>query len=292
MLTAFNLPEETDELRVWLDGILLQPELMSVVSQLEAVHANESGEQLTLNDVLQDQRESVLEQGCQGLSSLQIQQLLTHPKLLLELQEQLFLEGGTFWQKRITALTDEAEVSRGQDWLKPQIAEPPAAETQSTSTPPALQTISYRKIGIIGFVSAALILVAVFLNQQPAAPQGWGWNRPGALTADVPPAEYLNQLADSAEEWFNKPTETKAALDTRLKQFRAGCETLIKAPHPQLSQDDRIWLVERCQAWAGKLDEQIVSLNQGADLKSADAAADALIRKLVKALRSRATTNS
>ena len=288
MLTAFDLPEETDELRAWLDDSLLQPELASVVAQLAAVHADEGNQQLTLEAILQEQRELVLQQGCRALSSLQIQQLLTHPELLLELQEQLFLEGGAYWQERIAAQANEEEVSRGQDWLRQQIGETQSTGTQSIPTHPDYQSVSYRKIGIIGFVSAALILVAVFLNQQPAPAPGWGWNRPGALTADVPAAVYLNQLADSAEEWFNKPTDTKAALEARLKQFRAGCETLIKAPHPQLSQEDRAWLVERCQAWAGKLDEQIVALNQGADLKSADEAADALINKLIKALRTRA----
>ncbi|WP_417386399.1 hypothetical protein [Gimesia sp.] len=292
MLTAFDLPEETDELQQWLDELLIKPELISVVSQLSAVHANASDTELSLEQILQEQADAVLQQGCRELSSQQIQQLLTHPARLLELQERLFLEGGAYWQDRILAKSDAAEVSQSQQWLQDQVGETQSAEEKTVQQAPAYKTVSYRKIGLLGFVSAALILLAVFLNQEPAPAPGWGWNRPGALTADVPASEYLNKLADSAEEWFNKPTDTKAALETRLKQFRAGCETLINAPHPQLSADDRAWLVERCQIWAGKLDTQIVALNQGADFKTADAEADALIRKLVDALRTRATTVS
>ncbi|MCA9019732.1 MAG: hypothetical protein KDA74_06300 [Planctomycetaceae bacterium] len=293
MLTAFNLPEETDALQQWLDDLLIKPELTSVVSQLSAVHASNSIEEMSLEQILQEQADAVLQQGCRELSSQQIQQLLTHPERLLELQERLFLEGGTFWQERILAASDDAEVKQSQQWLQNQMETPQSAEEKvEVQQAPAYKTVSYRKIGLLGFVSAALILLAVFLNQEPAPAPGWGWNRPGVLTADIPAPEYLNKLADSAEEWFNKPTDTKAALETRLKQFRAGCETLINAPHPQLSATDRAWLVERCQVWAGKLDAQIVALNQGADLKTADAEADALIRKLVDALRNRATTVS
>ena len=287
MLIAFNIPENKEEQGAWLDDLLVHSDLMAVVSQLSAVHT-ETEQQISLSQVLGNLHDLVLNQGCQVLSSNQIQQLLTHPELLLELQELMFLEGGEYWQQKIAALSDQEEISLGQQQLLDCLVQEDPADSPAVQNPPAYRTISYRKIGILGFVSAALVLFAVFINRQPDTPPGWGWNRPGALTADVPAQDYLNQLADSAEEWFNKPTETKAALETRIKQFRSGCETLIKAPHPQLAATDRKWLVERCELWAGKLDDQLAALNKGTDVITTDAATDKIIRKLVQALRERA----
>lgn len=286
-LTAFDLPEETQALRQWLVTQLTSADLSSVVAQLAAVHTDQD-QGLMLETVCGEQWQSILQNGLSELTQTQLQQLLTHPYLLLELQERLLLEGGEFWQKHFLNQNDDSEITKGKLALQEQLnSESPSPETvQQTAD---YQRTSFRKIAALGLVSAALICVAVFLNQQPAAPTGWGWNRPGALTADVPADQYLNQLADSANEWFKKPTETKAALITRLTQFRKGCETLINAPHPQLSPEDRTWLIERCQVWAGKLDTQIVALQTGkTDLKTADADADALVNKLIKALRTRA----
>ncbi|WP_278465655.1 hypothetical protein [Gimesia maris] len=286
-LAAFDLPEETQALSEWLVSQLTGDNLSSVVTQLSAVHADQD-QDLTLETVCGDQWENILQNGFSELTQTQLQQLLTHPYLLLELQELLLLEGSDFWQKHFLSQNNDSEITDNKLALQEQLFSPPP-EPETVQQPVDYKKSSYRKIAVLGFVSAALICVAVFLNQQPSAPAGWGWNRPGALTADIPANQYLNRLADSANEWFKKPTETKASLITRLTQFRAGCETLINAPHPQLSPEDRVWLIERCQAWADKLDEQIVALQKGTtDLKTADASADALINKLVKALRNRA----
>tara|TARA_R110002095_G_scaffold200403_2_gene180629 strand:- start:905 stop:1783 length:879 start_codon:yes stop_codon:yes gene_type:complete len=286
-LAAFDLPEETQAMQEWLAIQLTGANLSSVVAQLSAVHADQD-QDLTLESVCGNQWENILQNGFSELTQTQLQQLLTHSYLLLELQEHLLLEGGDFWQKQFLSQNDDSEIIDHKLALQEQLFSL-ATEPESVQQSVDYKKSSLRKIVVLGFVSVALLCVAVFLNRQPSAPAGWGWNRPGALTADIPANQYLNRLADSANEWFKKPTETKASLITRLTQFRAGCETLINAPHPQLSAEDRVWLIERCQAWAGKLDEQIVSLQKGTtDLKTADASADALINKLVKALRNRA----
>ncbi len=287
-LAAFDLPEETQALSEWLVTQLTGADLSSVVAQLAAVHSDQD-QDLKLETVCGEQWQSILQNGLSELTQPQLQQLLTHPYLLLELQEQMLLEGGEFWQKHFRNQNDDSEITNTKQLLQEQLHSQPLEPDTTVQQAVDYKRSSFRKIAALGFVSAALICVAVFLNQQPAAPTGWGWNRPGALTADVPADQYLNQLADSANEWFKKPTKTKADLITRLTQFRKGCETLINAPHPQLSPVDRTWLIERCQAWAGKLDAQIVALQKGeTDLKTADAAADALVNKLIKALHTRA----
>lgn len=285
-LAAFDLPEQTHELREWLATQLTGPDLSSIVAQLSAVHIDQD-HNLTLDTVCGEQWTNILRNGISELTQTQLKSLLTHPYLLMDLQERLLLDGEEYWQTQFLKQNDDSQIKQTKLFIQESLAKP-TLDLETTQQANNFKKVSYRKVATLGLASAALIFVAIFLNQGPEAAPGWGWNRPGALTADIPADQYLNQLADSANEWFKKSTDTKAALVTRLTQFRNGCETLIKAPHPQLSNEDRTWLIGRCQAWAGKLDGQIVALQKGADLKTADANADALINKLVKALQTRA----
>ncbi|MCH9655018.1 MAG: hypothetical protein K0U86_01530 [Planctomycetes bacterium] len=285
-LAAFDLPEQTHELSDWLVTQVTGPNLSSIVAQLSAIHSDQDHD-LTIEAICGEQWNSIIQNGFSELTQNQFQQLLTHPYLLMELQERLLLEGEEYWQKQFLNQNDDSEIKQTKLIIQ-ETLQKPILDSEATQQAEDFKKVPYRKIAALGFVSAALLFFAVFLNQEPVATPGWGWNRPGALTADIPADQYLNRLADSANEWFKKPTDTKAALLTRLTQFRNGCETLINAPHPQLTIKDRTWLIDRCRAWAGKLDNQIVALEKGADLKTADANADALIHKLVKALQNRA----
>ncbi|MCA9031098.1 MAG: hypothetical protein KDA66_09840, partial [Planctomycetaceae bacterium] len=69
-----------------------------------------------------------------------------------------------------------------------------------------------------------------------------------------------------------------------------GCDTLIRAPHSQLLPEDRIWLVEKCDDWKKKLALQHKSLDAGASSESVLEEADAVINKLVVALRLKANS--
>lgn len=123
----------------------------------------------------------------------------------------------------------------------------------------------------------------------PAA-KPWGWEKPGAIAADVDSAEYLHGLADAAGDWFNKRPEKRADVTKRILAFRRGCSTLILSDHQPLAEADREWLVERCRAWAGKLDAHVAALEAGGDVLEVRTAADATIRKLINAINQRAET--
>ena len=120
------------------------------------------------------------------------------------------------------------------------------------------------------------------------AASGWGWNRPGALADDLPPGVYLDRLADAAGEWFKKRPDDPIALARRIGEFRQGCSVLILSPHKPLSARDRAWLVEKCRAWAAKLDAHLAALEAGASAAKVRDDADATISKLIEALRDRA----
>ena len=157
-----------------------------------------------------------------------------------------------------------------------------------------VQIAWYRQPWIVSLATAAAVLLAVGIWQFVSPPQsqpvvaGWGWNRPGNLSGDVSAPAYLNQLADAAQEWFKQRPEGSADLARRIGEFRQGCSQLILAKHRPLSEADRAWLVERCRAWAGKLDAHLADVESGKDVAQVRSDTDATVRQLIDALRKRA----
>ncbi|MFT5327263.1 MAG: hypothetical protein ACI8P0_005152 [Planctomycetaceae bacterium] len=64
---------------------------------------------------------------------------------------------------------------------------------------------------------------------------------------------------------------------------------MIEAQHPQLVDEDRKWLVDKCKAWSGKLDDHLTALSAGDPVAKVSRAADETINKLILAMRTRAT---
>lgn len=285
-LISFELPDDPAERAAWLERQLVGLELGTLVSELEAVHGRDD-RTLTLEAACGDALPGVLERGLLVLSRDAIQKLLTHPRLLFDLQEKICINGGDYWQR--VPIADEHRRAVDDSWkairaaIESEVAPKPAnraASLASRSNP--------RRLWVAAATVAVVLLAAVGLWLRPAsAPPGWGWDRPGALSADLSSSDYLNHLADGANEWFLKRPETKEDLAKRLREFRHGCDTLIEAPHTQLSADDRKWLVERCKVWAGKIDENIAALESTSNVGQVRNDADATIQKLVDALRTR-----
>ena len=197
--------------------------------------------------------------------------------MLFELQERVLIDGGGHWESVPISAAHQRAVHRG--WERLLTAE------KSAPTKPAWQQRSLQSVAAV----AAMVIFGgiVWLNQPPAGPS-WGWDRPGALAVELSGQEYLNHLVDSAGEWFKKPRDTQAALAKRLSDFRHGCDTLVEAQHAQLASEDRQWLVEKCKAWSGKLDDHLAALSAGDPIDKVGEAADETINKLILAMRTRA----
>jgi hypothetical protein len=108
------------------------------------------------------------------------------------------------------------------------------------------------------------------------------------LPQDLPPAAYLDRLADAAADWFRARPDEPIALARRLAELREGCSVLILSEHRPLSPEDRTWLVERCRSWAAKLDAHLTAVEAGEDPAKVRAAADETVNRLIAALRERA----
>lgn len=293
MTPLLDIPDNTAEWPAWLERRLVAPDLGELVAELNAIREPGAAQRTsTLVQVLGEVQASVLTGGLSVLDESILRRVLREPHLLLELQELVLREGGDYWQS--VPRSDVHQDQRNSVWqlIESQLAAPPmeplpTAEVRTVT--PSRQHGNSRRLFLAATVAALLLVGAGFIWFQPPAAPTWGFDRPGALSASLPPDKYLEHLADAAEEWFRKRPESAPDLERRLREFRHGCDTLIAAPHPQLAAADRDWLRERCQVWAGKIDRSLVDLTSGAKpMRDVRDDADATLKTLIEALRTRA----
>jgi hypothetical protein len=282
---SLDIPETQRELVAWLESHLLGMQLGDLVSELQAVHGTRANSP-TLEQVCGGKLANVLQYGLGTLEIARLRQLLEHPQLLLSLQDEIVQHGGEHWMQR--PLRREEEVALASQWkLLESVMSPPIV----APAPPATQRGWFGRAAIAAVLSAAATLTIAFSLRDrliPAPAPGWGWEKPGALAVNLPPREYLNHLAEAAQDWFKKRPENAPDLARRVAQFRQGCSTLILAEHAALAPADRDWLRERCRAWATKLDAHLAAIEAGEDVASVRTAADETVNKLIKAIRDRA----
>ncbi|MDA1016074.1 MAG: hypothetical protein O3A00_16665 [Planctomycetota bacterium] len=281
-----EIPNEAAELALWLEGHLRGTELHELVTECHALHRTQDSDAPELSQVLGSQASTVLDSGLQCLSFEQLAQLVQHSELLFDLQDLVMIHGGPHWHAEESAGSEKSEAcwQRIQEALAPTKPLPP--EPPSKRLLPKI--VAAMALGLI-------VAVGYFATRPDPTPQvAWGWAKPGALDEldQLPAPEYLESLAKSAETWFKKRPNSKAALAKRITEFRIGCDALIQAKHSPLNPEDKAWLIERCTAWSGKLDEHVAALESGADVMKTREAVDETINKLMKAIRNRSQTVS
>ena len=306
-LVAFTIPDDPAQLPSWLESRLVAPDFGRLVAELAAAHPSRGRSDLPARQLMGEWHARALSEGLSAVPPGELQQLLRHPRSLLELQEAVLTEGGAYWDE-VASRADEltAAVERGKAALAAIFESRPAASQASSSTPvsvvrPSPAPRSYLAWAVVSTAMAACLLIAVgylvLTGPKPGpggttetAAIGWGWAKPGGIPQDTQkPAEYLNALAATSEEWFKQRPDDAAGVARRINEFRTGCSQLILSPHTPLAPADRDWLVERCRAWARKLDDHLTALEAGADPAKVRGDADDTVRKLQAALRERAT---
>lgn len=287
---AFDIPEDHEARVAWLEEQLTDIRLPQLVAELATVHQPDV--QLSLSDALGNDLDRVLATGLSALSPRQLTTLLTHPTTLFELQQCVLTDGSDYWLHHAPA---SSEAKRIIDSSRPTIPASASVTSQlptQPSKPAQDSTPWFRNPLVVSVATAAVVLAAVFLPEQfesPAGPQvaGWGWDRPGALDESLLADQYMARLAESADDWFTKRPESAIGVAKRIAEFRQGCSTLILASHRPLTDEDREWLVDKCRAWASKLDAHLASVEAGEDIQAVRNATDETITKLREALRKR-----
>jgi hypothetical protein len=293
-LVAMTIPDDPDELAEWLERHLAGLDLTRLVAELSAVHGPPP-EAVSFEQTLGPYVKPICHGGLSVLPRPLLTRLLTQPSLLLELQEPILLEGGPYWDRVLKGNRDLDDlVARGRRRVEALVRGGTASGGRAAG-PATLRLRWHSRPWFVSLATAAAVLLAVGLWSAarpggPPAPAAtaWGWDRPGALPRGVGRAEYLNALADDAEEWFNKRPETAPELARRILQLRQGCDTLLLGEHEPLPGPDREWLKARCRKWADQFDRQLAALESGKDPREVREAVDDSVRKLAGALRARA----
>lgn len=299
-LVTFQIPEDSQQLATWLEQQLVGCDLRELVIELKAILGPSVGTE-SLADICGPRLPDILSRGLNAVPVELSRRLLKSPQALFDLQELIFIEGEAYWESVSRSAEHEQVIEQGFQQLQPQTSATlvsQVAGNEKSQTPDSQQTQikpsgSQGRRGFVwatlsAAVVAACLFLAVSLWQPAAGGPTWGFDRPGVLTAQMTPREYLDTLATAASDWFKKRPVDQPALEKRLTEFRHGCDTLIAAEHRQLKEQDRDWLRERCTVWAGKIDGHLADLKSGKkNLEQVQSDADATINALMKALKSR-----
>jgi hypothetical protein len=286
-----ELPNDVADWPKWLERQLVGLRLSEFVEELELI-AGPQAAPPPLDALLGAQASQVLARGLSALNEAQLRALLKHPRLLLELQERVLIDGGGYWST--VERSEGHQRATAKSWKKLEAALGASAPRPGTSAPAGESAPPARRSRRLApwlatAAAVAIVGVTIWMLRPDPAPTGWGWDRPGALAVDLPADRYLAHLADGANEWFNSQPGSAEALAQRLREFRRGCDALIGAPHAPLATADRDWLVERCRVWSGKLDAHLADLeSQTKPLDQVRTEADETVRKLMQAIRERA----
>jgi len=278
IIHALNMPESTGELAQWLELQLAGPALDELVAELRSVEAELPISAPGLNDVLAGDRQELLERGLSALSRDQLCRLLAHPRLLIELQDAVFAEGGPYWLKLlIDPATDRAAQSA---W--------PEMQRRIAPVVPSKKRHRVMLASIAALATAAAIVAAVVPERLAPPSIAWGWAKSGALDQETNRREYLSRLASGAQEWFQVQPTSRPELQRRIHDFKVGCELLLAAEHRPLDQADRQWLQERCRKWLAVFDQQLSDLNdERHDVAAVRQEMDKTVANLIDAIEKR-----
>jgi hypothetical protein len=290
-LVAMSIPDDPAALPAWLERHLVGLDLGALAAELTAVHGAAAGPPLA--EILGGQRKAVLEGGLAALSPPALAQLLRHPRRLLELQELVLTEGGPYWQRYADADAALAALAlRGEQRLAAGLPGPRPAVVRPR--------FGWFRAVAVGLSAAAATLLAVFLFRGPLARQvlgppvavatpTWGWEKLQSPPPNESAPDYLNGLADAAEEWFRQRPDTAPALAQRIGELRLGCSRLIFAAHAPLTDvEERKWLVAKCRSWAAKFDKSLTELEGGRPVGEVRDEMDRTVRRVAATLRERA----
>jgi hypothetical protein len=300
-LLSLDIPEDPKDLAPWLEQRLLDPNLARLVTELSALQPAERQRRDiesadNVEELLSPWLPQVLQDGLGILPHATLRDLFQHPHLFAPLQEFILCQGGPYWD-RVPCQALDSLIARGRQQLARHLQATAGQPSGKTLTEPKTEFFKprskwYERLWLVSLATAASVLVAVLLFQAlrpaPGPAPLWGWSKPGALPPGASASEYLNALADAGGDWFNKRPEDGPGLARRIGDFRQGCSDLLFAEHRPLSAADRTWLVERCRAWAARLDQFRAALEDGADAAEIRQQADRLITDLTAALRARA----
>ncbi len=97
-LPLLDVPDDSAAIADWLERQLVGLHLADLVSQLSAVYRADDNT-ATLAEVLGPNSDQIMQRGLAAAPLETLRELLHSPRLLLELQDRIFVAGGAHWQR-------------------------------------------------------------------------------------------------------------------------------------------------------------------------------------------------
>lgn len=277
-----TIPADPNEWAGWLEQHLVGLRLRDLIDELRLLPDSAS---TPLKSLLNDQHLSEVRK--RGLSALTVNQILAlfgSPESLLELQEDVLVNGGAYW----TSLPPTESVMPSIERVRRQLKQTSSQDQLTVRRIEQRPSNSSRTRFVVGLMTAAtMVLIGVIAWRFQPSGSGSILGRPEILVNNVSSSiEYLNRIADAGSEWFDqRPTDT-TQLIALLEQVSNDCQILIDAEHLPLTPAERDWFVAKCRNWRNEFDATLASLRSGdLPLDAAQSAADQTMWKLVNTLR-------
>lgn len=248
----------------WLEKRIVGVDLVDLAVSLHAIHklGDSVQETQSLEQICGEQLDQVYQSGLSCLSTDQLRCFFKNPASLLELQEQVLINGGSYWNH--VEPDKDAKEARAESLDRARLALG-RNESSTGQLEPSSRKKGFVQSNWHWLILAASIAFLIVSFSQPFAESGggWGFDKSGLLTAQVDGKTYLEQLAKAAGAFTKKVPENRDATLQRLVEFRAGCKKLIAAPNMQLTDPlDRKWLIDKCGDWLAKIEGHIDDLEQ------------------------------
>jgi hypothetical protein len=288
------MPDDPNDLRDWLEAVVAQGGAAELAEQLAAVQGPQAGPPVFLPS---DVPPAVRQRGFAALTDGHLRTVLKNPRLLVALAEDVLANGGPYWTRRLAAEPAfDDRVAAGWERLHPGLS---PTEPAAPAARPGRTRFSVAP-WVASLATAAAVLLAVYFipglrnalgpdrGTGQVAAAAWGWQKTGELAAVTTPADYLDRIADLADEWKTRDTSTPVALAERITEFRLGCAKLQLMEHRPLTAEQRGDLLARCRKWAAKFDASLAELEATGDAAKVRSEMDATVAQMTAALRAEA----
>lgn len=275
-LRILQLPEDVLDWPAWLEAEIAGPDLVDLIAELEHVSPVKVPVGFnSLEELLADRYEPVLELGLAQATPEQIQTLVNHPRLLVALRDAVLLHESDYWERLFVRAYEKA------------MQTPPDEAPVRLAARKA--TFSRRTAVVISSLAAAVLFGAsVWFTLRPAPTEDWGLLADSTYASETR-EQHFQTLANAVDEFLEVETRKSEDLRVRLTQLSRGCERCIEEKHPHLTDLDWQWLISRCERWKLQVDDlaQRLALGEGTAEEIKNESRE-LVESMSESLRQRA----